>query len=159
VNETLKTTRTFGEKVWNLKPTKTFKKLIIAEDFSYLATCPKKNVGVYIEDKYGKSVSSGYNGAPAGFDHCSLVSCKEINDHCTNAVHAEINGILNGDTSRMRDGTMYLYGAFPCYRCAQAIVTVKIKTLYHGTLSDKMNEDQKRGLEILLQGKVKIRTT
>ena len=130
--------------------------MIIAEDFSYLATCPKKNVGVYIEDKYDKPVGAGYNGAPAGFEHCDELGCMEVNDHCTNAVHAEINGILNGDTERMRDGTMYLHGAFPCYRCAQAIVTVKIKTLYHGTLSEKINEDQKRGQEILLQGEVKI---
>ena len=129
----------------------------IAEDFSYLATCPKKNVGVYIEDKYGKSVSMGYNGAPAGFEHCSYISCKEINGHCTNAVHAEINAILNGDTARMRDGSMYLYGASPCYRCAQAIVTVGIKNLYRETLMIDLIDDQARGMEILVKGKVLLK--
>ena len=128
---------------------------MIAEDISYLATCPKANVGCYIEDKYGKSVSMGYNGAPAGLPHCTEIGCQEIGGHCTNAVHAEINGILNGDTERMRDGTMFLSGLLPCYRCAQAIVTVKITTLHHGmdSMMD-LNDDQARGLDILLAGKV-----
>lgn len=139
------------------KASKSDKKLMIAEDISYLATCPKKHVGCYIEDEHGKSVSLGYNGAPSGFQHCEYAGCQEIDGHCTNAVHAEINGILNGDTNRMIDGTMFLYGAFPCYRCAQAIVTVKIKNLYHGPLpTDNLSVDQKRGLEILLKGKVLI---
>ena len=132
---------------------KTEKKMKIAEDISYLATCPKKNVGCYIEDKYGKSVSMGYNGAPAGFEHCDKEGCMEIEGHCTNAVHAEINGILNGDTDRMREGTMYLHGAFPCYRCAQAIVTVKLKYLYCPQIV-KLSVDQARGLDILLKGQV-----
>ena len=133
------------------------KKMMIAEDFSYLATCPKKNVGCYIEDKYGKSVSMGYNGSPSGFQHCDVTGCMEIDGHCTNAVHAEINGILNGDVERMRDGTMFLHGAFPCYRCAQAIVTVKIKSLYHSSLSEELTDDQKRGQDILLKGNVLIK--
>lgn len=137
------------------------KKMQIAGDFSLLATCPKKSVGVYIEDKYGKSVSMGYNGAPAGFVHCDLAGCQEIDSHCTNAVHSEMNGILNGDVERMRDGTMFLYGAFPCYRCAQAIVTVKIRYLYFSSSRKSVSQlgwhadltnDQKRGYEILNQG-------
>jgi len=148
------------------KTSKVGQKLRIAERFSYLATCPKKNVGVYIEDEHGKSIGGGYNGAPAGFQHCDVTGCKEIDNHCTNAVHAEINGILNGDIERMREGTMFLYGAFPCYRCAQAIVTVKIKYLYTtiqphphiaslGWTAD-LTQDQKRGYEILSKGQVII---
>ena len=137
------------------------KKMMIAKDISYLATCPKAHVGCYIEDKYGKSVSMGYNGAPAGFEHCDVAGCQEIDGHCTNAVHSEINGILNGEIERMRDGTMYLHGAFPCYRCAQAIVTVKFKYLYCTesfqdiALSD-LTDDQSRSLDIILGGELSI---
>ena len=103
-----------------------------AEAFANLSTCPKGDVGVIILDKYGKSVSFGYNGAPSGARHCDDVGCQEIDGHCSTAVHAEMNALLFGDTERMRDGSIFISSDTPCYTCALAIVQAKLTNLYTG---------------------------
>ena len=123
------------------------------EKIGKMSTCPKGNVGSMILDMYGKSISFGYNGSPSGSKHCDEVGCLEIDGHCTNAVHAEINAILAGDTRRMAGGSMLLSSDLPCYKCAQAIVTVKILNL-HTNITTLMGlmEDRERGLDILIHG-------
>ena len=130
-----------------------------AEAFANLSTCPKGDVGVIILDKYGKSVSFGYNGAPSGAAHCDEVTCREINGHCTNSVHAEMNALLFGDTERMRQGSIFLSSDLPCYTCALAIVQAKLTNLYTAAPDLLgLKEDRKRGVNILIAGNVLIHT-
>jgi len=134
-----------------------------AESISWLATCPRRSVGAIILDADGKSVGFGYNGAPSGLRHCEdtrddITGCLVLDGHCTNATHAELNVILNGDPSKMKGGTMFLYGAFPCYRCALAMVTVKLSYLWCDDLKG-LTEDQMRGMQILIDGKVTLKIT
>lgn len=138
----------------NIVKSKTF--LHMCEVLSGLSTCPRGNVGVIIVDKYGKSVSFGYNGAPSGMNHCEDGGCILTEGHCSSAVHAEINAILNGDSSRMREGIMYIFGYSPCYRCSQAIITVGIHTIIMSKQQREMSTDQKRGWEMLGQAGVFI---
>jgi len=130
--------------------------LEMCKTLSGLSNCPRGNVGAIILYRYGKSVSFGFNGAPSGMNHCEDVGCTLIDGHCSTAVHAEINATLNGDTQRMKDGTMYLFGAYPCYRCAQAIVTVGITYLLVADNERRMSTDQERGWDMLGQTGIKI---
>ncbi len=128
--------------------------LTMAETLSGLSTCPRGDVGVIILDKFGKAVSFGYNGAPAGMKHCEDVGCKMVEGHCSTAVHGEINGILNGDKERMKGGTI-IQTTPPCYRCAQAIITVEISDVYTGAYK-MLSTDQQRGWGMLLDANVGI---
>lgn len=130
--------------------------LHMAEILGGLSTCPKGEVGVIILDTNGKSVSFGYNGAPAGMKHCNEVGCKEIDNHCTTAVHAEINCILNGEIKRMIDGDIFIYGASPCYRCAQAIITAGITDVYITGQKGELSKSQRRGYDMLIQSHIRI---
>jgi len=103
--------------------------LRMAEVLSRRATCPKKQVGAIIVDLDNRIVAAGYNGPPAGLPHCTAVGCKEEEGHCTRSLHAESNALYNGDIRRMKGGTMFLWGAFPCYRCSQGLITVGLETL------------------------------
>ena len=50
----------------------------IAEVVSERSTCIKRKVGaVLIKDSY--IVSTGYNGAPSGFNHCTPLTCVRQN--------------------------------------------------------------------------------
>ena len=106
--------------------------LSIARTLSARSTCPKLHVGAVIADTRNRIVGCGYNGAPSGLAHCDSVGCNEEDGHCTRAVHADINSILNApNPALLQDATMYLYGGRPCYRCAQAIVAVGIKRVVY----------------------------
>jgi len=68
----------------------------IAEVVSQRSTCIKRKVGaVLVKDSH--IISTGYNGAPPGFKHCSLESCVRQNlkpgerPELCRGVHAEIN--------------------------------------------------------------------
>ena len=127
----------------------------MAKELSALATCPRRDVGVIITDWENKSVSFGYNGSPSGMSHCIDVGCSIVDDHCSSAVHAEINAILNGDTIKMHGGSIYIYGGAPCYRCAQAIITVKLKYVYHSK-DKKSSNDQLMGAFMLSKAEIII---
>lgn len=104
--------------------------LDIAAVLSRRATCPRRQVGVIVADGRHRIVAAGYNGSPRGMAHCLEVGCQVVDNHCTRAVHAEINAVLNApEPLHLQDGTMYLIGGTPCYRCAQAIISSGIRQL------------------------------
>ena len=106
--------------------------LDIARTLSTRSTCPKLHVGAVVVDTRNRIVGCGYNGAPSGLAHCDSAGCNEEDGHCTLAVHADINSILNAPNPALLQGaTMYLHGGRPCYRCAQAIVVVGIKRVVY----------------------------
>jgi dCMP deaminase len=99
----------------------------IAEVLSRRGTCPRLQVGAVIVDERNRVVGSGYNGAATHLQHCSEGRCQLEDNHCIRAIHAEINAVLNAtDLAQAREGAMYVWGGVPCYRCAQAIISVGI---------------------------------
>lgn len=110
----------------------------IARILSTRSTCNKRSVGAVIVDKNNKIVGCGYNGAPAGMPHCIDAGCNEENGHCTRAVHAEYNAIMNSvDLDRAKGGKVFIWGASPCYRCAHALIIIGVSGVnYKGKLSD-----------------------
>lgn len=60
------------------------------------STCLSRQVGCVIVDNRRHVVATGYNGPPAGFDHCT--QCNRTSSGCglddCYAIHAEMNALL-----------------------------------------------------------------
>lgn len=119
-----------------------------AEVFAYRSTCIKRNYGAVIL-KDDVVISTGYNGAPRGFDNCcDLGKCPRIerNMHqgdgygMCRAVHAEANALLNCSRLQTIGADLYLVGvnpadnsihkAKPCPLCARTIIQAGIENVY-----------------------------
>ena len=111
---------------------KTFMK--IAEAISELSTCPRRNVGCVILDKYNRIIATGYNGAPRGFSHCKEINCAGANfksgcglDYCE-AIHAEQNALLH--CADILSIESIFVTTFPCIHCLKLILNTSCKTIY-----------------------------
>lgn len=119
-----------------------------AEVFAYRSTCIKRKYGAVIV-KDDVVISTGYNGAPRGFDNCcDLGTCPRIerNMHqgegygICRAIHAEANALLNCSRQQTIDADLYLTGvnpednsihrAKPCPICARMIIQAGIRNVY-----------------------------
>lgn len=119
-----------------------------AEVFAYRSTCIKRKYGaVIIKDDV--VISTGYNGAPRGFDNCcDLGKCPRMkrNMHqgegygICRAIHAEANALLNCSRQQTIGADLYLVGvnpntnsihrAKPCPLCARMIIQAGIRNVY-----------------------------
>ncbi|NQU17375.1 MAG: cytidine deaminase [Candidatus Saganbacteria bacterium] len=119
----------------------------ITEDVSLRATCVKRKVGAIIV-KNNRIISTGYNGAPKGFEHCSSVGClrKKMNvpsgerHELCRGLHAEQNAIVqaavHGD--QIDGGTLYC-NYQPCVICVKMMINAGIKRLvFSGNYPDEL---------------------
>ena len=122
--------------------------LDLAEVVSKRSTCLRKHYGAVIV-KNDEVISTGYNGAPRGFDNCcDLGTCPRIEKgmhqgegyELCKAVHAEQNALLNCSRQQTIDADLYLVGvnpkdntvhkAKPCPVCARLIMQAGIRNVY-----------------------------
>lgn len=96
-------------------------------------TCSRKQIGAIAVDN-GRIVASGYNGAPAGVDHCVHDHAKEndpaygVYPGCQVAVHAEANLISFCARKGIALEGLDLYCTdSPCIKCAQLIINAGFK--------------------------------
>lgn len=98
---------------------------------------PSTQVGACIVDQDNKIVSTGYNGAPRGYDDDSCMCWEREGDflHTKYAYvcHAELNAILNSPHS-VKNCKIYV-ALFPCNECAKAIIQSGIKEIIY--MNDK----------------------
>lgn len=118
-----------------------------AEVFAYRSTCIKRKYGAVIV-KDDVVISTGYNGAPRGFDNCcDLGQCPRIERDMhqgdgygiCRAVHAEANALLNCSRQQTIGADLYLVGvnpkdnsvhkAKPCPLCARTIIQAGINNV------------------------------
>lgn len=118
-----------------------------AEIFAYRSTCIKRKYGAVIV-KDDAVISTGYNGAPRGFDNCcDLGDCPRIRRDMhqgdgygmCRAVHAEANALLNCSRQQTIGADLYLVGvnpqdnsvhkAKPCPLCARTIIQAGINNV------------------------------
>ena len=119
-----------------------------AEVFAYRSTCIKRKYGAVIV-KDDVVISTGYNGAPRGFENCcDLGVCPRIERDLhqgdgygiCRAIHAEANALLNCSRLQTIGADLYLVGvnpednsihkAKPCPLCARSIIQAGIKNVY-----------------------------
>lgn len=118
-----------------------------AEVFAYRSTCIKRKYGAVIV-KDDVVISTGYNGAPRGFDNCcDLGHCPRLERDMhqgdgygiCRAVHAEANALLNCSRQQTIGADLYLVGvnpqdnsihrAKPCPLCARTIIQAGINNV------------------------------
>ena len=106
----------------------------LAYIMSLRSTCARRQVGAVIVDSNNYILSTGYNGQPAGFEHCidkncAGASCKsgEGLELCE-ALHAEQNAI-----ARLKEPfnakAIYCTTA-PCIACTKLILATSIEDVY-----------------------------
>lgn len=110
----------------------------IAEVVSLRSTCMKRKVGaVLVKDSH--IVSTGYNGVPSGFKHCTPETCVRKNlqsgekPELCRGVHAEINCIIQSAIhgTSIKGNTILYSTTFPCMNCLKLIINAGIKKLFY----------------------------
>lgn len=101
----------------------------IAHDVALRSTCLRGQVGaVMVKD--GRILSTGYNGAPRGFPHCTTVTCNVRTGRCRATVHAEMNAIINAAIyGVVLKGAVLLCTHWTCPACARALINLGISRL------------------------------
>ena len=103
----------------------------IAEDVALRSTCDRASVGaVLVKEKH--IISTGYNGSPAGLEHCDEVGHLMIEGHCVRTVHAEVNAIIQAAVFGLatRDAVCYVTH-FPCLNCTKMLINARISKLIY----------------------------
>lgn len=90
--------------------------LNIASAVSMRSTCPRLSVGAVITLN-NKILTTGYNGAPPGYPHCTEIGCEIIDNHCVRTLHAERNAL---DQLRILNTRLKMYVTHtPCELCRE----------------------------------------
>lgn len=112
----------------------------IAQDVASRATCVKRKVGaILVKEK--RILTTGYNGAPIGAEHCGKVGCLRqqmevpsgMRHELCRGLHAEQNAIIQAAWHgvKIEGGTMYATYQ-PCAICAKMIVNAGLKKVVFG---------------------------
>jgi dCMP deaminase len=97
------------------------------------STCLRNQVGaLFVKNK--RILTTGYNGAPSGLDHCDLVGCARedvasgTRHELCRAVHAEQNAIIQAALHGISIEGATLYCTHqPCILCAKMMINARIK--------------------------------
>lgn len=128
-----------------MRPTRDEVLMDIARAWEPRSTCDRKHVGAIIA-RDGRTLASGYNGAPAGMPHCNhppmtvkqqlelpLSEFFRPNKGCKVAVHAEANAIAFAARVGVSTQDAELFTTMmPCYACAQLIINAGIIRVVFG---------------------------
>jgi len=138
--------------------------LSITELVAKRSTCLRRHVGaVIVKDK--RILTTGYNGAPSGLEHCETTGCLrtqmnvpsgERHELCR-ALHAEMNAILQAAQYGITLNESVIYCTnHPCIICAKMIINAGIKRVviiedYPDELAKQFLNDA--GIEVVLAEK------
>lgn len=137
----------------------------IASAWEERSTCSRNHVGAVIA-KDGRTLGSGYNGAPAGMPHCEHIPVEERvyprileraaiespRGGCRIAIHAESNAIAYCARHGVSiEGATIYTTLSPCYSCAQLIIAAGLTRVVYG----RQYRD-KAGLELLIAASLTV---
>lgn len=127
----------------------------IAELAATRSTCIRRKVGAVLV-KNRRVISTGYNGAPEGHQHCQEIGClrEQLNvpsgekHELCRGVHAEQNAIIQAAVHGVSVSGAYLYcTSKPCSICAKMIVNAGIlNVVYRDDYNDKMADELLYGM-------------
>ena len=127
------------------------------------ATCLRRKVGaVLVKDNH--ILASGYNGAPAGLNHCLEIGCLREQQNIPSGqrhelcrgLHAEQNALIQAAVHgvAIKGATIYVTHQ-PCVLCAKMIINAGIKrVVFDGSYPDEMSMQmfKEAGVELNCQG-------
>ena len=108
------------------------------------STCLRNQVGaLFVKNK--RILTTGYNGAPSGLDHCDLVGCARdgvasgTRHELCRAVHAEQNAIIQAALHGISIEGATLYCTHqPCVLCAKMMINARVtKVVYQQSYPDQ----------------------
>jgi dCMP deaminase len=122
------------------------------------STCLRNQVGaLFVKNK--RILSTGYNGAPSGLEHCDVVGCARegvasgTRHELCRAVHAEQNAIIQAALHGISIEGATLYCTHqPCILCAKMMINVRVKkVVYQQSYPDRAALDflQQAGIEVV----------
>lgn len=126
----------------------------IAEKVSEMGTCGRKKVGAVIINSQTKEIiSTGFNGAAKGLEHCTdmhenicLGGCLNDEKRCVKSIHAEHNAILFAKQD-LSNAIMYSTDE-PCENCTKYMVQSGIKkVVFKNSYPNKYNHYFNKGIE------------
>jgi dCMP deaminase len=119
------------------------------------STCIRRKVGAVLV-KNRRVISTGYNGAPAGHQHCQDIGClrEQLNvpsgerHELCRGVHAEQNVIIQAAFHGIQTMFSTLYCTVkPCSICAKMIANAGIlNVVYRDDYNEKMADDVLHGM-------------
>ena len=123
----------------NTKDIETFSEVL--DIFAKRSTCARLQVASLLI-KNGRIISTGWNGVPAGMEHCEHVFAgqdmtdPEVKEKHRlfsedNELHAEQNCIANAPIRG--EGCDIFVSVSPCKQCAKLIIAEGIKSVYYKT--------------------------
>jgi len=104
----------------------------IAAAVSERSTCDRAFVGcVLVLDK--RILTTGFNGSPAGQEHCDEIGHLMVDGHCVRTIHAETNAIIQAALHGVstRGATCYVTH-LPCINCTKALINAGITRIVYG---------------------------
>jgi dCMP deaminase len=130
----------------------------IAAAVSERSTCDRAFVGcVLVREK--RILTSGFNGSPAGQEHCDEAGHLMVEGHCVRTIHAETNAIIQAALHGVstRESTCYVTH-FPCINCTKVLINAGITRIVYAE-SYRLDENalaflQKAQIEIVAFKKV-----
>lgn len=133
----------------------------IARQVATRSTCLRRSVGaIIVRDK--RILSTGYNGAPRGLEHCEVMGCMREKlgipsgqrQEICRGLHAEQNAIIQAALHGVstEGGTIYITHQ-PCITCAKmiinsGIVRVVCANAYPDELARQMLDEAEVTLEV-----------
>ncbi len=133
----------------------------IAELVSQRSTCVKRKVGaILIKDSH--IISTGYNGVPPGFKHCTLDTCLRKNiesgekPELCRGVHAEVNCIVQAAIhgTSIKGETVLYSTTFPCMSCLKILINAGIKKIVYKEgyyMENKVKENLVKESNLIIQ--------
>ena len=107
----------------------------IAQIMSTRSTCQRRKVGAVITNKKNQILSTGYNGVPAGWTHCTQIPCAGAGqasgqnlDLCE-AVHAEANAVVQ--CGNINEAYNIYVTTLCCVSCIKLLLNTPIKDIYY----------------------------
>lgn len=99
------------------------------------STCARRAVGCVLVDRGRRVMSTGYNGPPSGFPHCTAQPCAGAGlpsgsglDLCQ-AVHAEVNAVARCTNINAIEAAYCT--TRPCSSCTKLLVNTSCRTVYY----------------------------
>ena len=85
---------------------------------------------VLVLDK--RILTTGFNGSPAGQDHCDEIGHLMVDGHCVRTIHAETNAIIQAALHGIstRGSTCYVTH-LPCINCTKALINAGITRIVY----------------------------
>ena len=104
--------------------------MAVARTVAMRSTCLDKQVGCVLVNNNGIILSTGYNGAPRGMQHCSV--CR-VDETCSKsscpAAHAEQNALLYA----LPDDIYACYSTLePCIMCTRMLMNTSCERVIYG---------------------------